>query len=65
MKMSMFWEVDIIIIQIGNLFKDLGRAEEALNDFDKIIEINPLVYNVYFCRGRYQFKYKLGLLLER
>ena len=46
-------EVDINLNNfIGNLLKDLGRTEEALFDYSKAVEINPLNSKAYKNRGR-------------
>ena len=43
----------LIRYKLGNLLIDLGRKEEALIDYNKAIEINPIYAKAYYNRGRY------------
>ena len=38
---------------LGISLDDLGRKEDAINDFTKAIEINPQDASAYYNRGRY------------
>ena len=49
---------------LGLLINDLGRKEDAINDYTKAIEINPLEYKAYHDRGRYHHQHLLGNLLN-
>ena len=40
------------------MFKDLGRNQEALSDYNKVIEINPKDSDAYNNRGYYYFIYE-------
>ena len=51
MPMLIIIEVNIILIRIGSLFNDFGRNEEALSDYNKAIQINPLNAMAYNNRG--------------
>ena len=44
-------EVNIISHIIGILFNNLGRNEEALSDYNKAIQINPLNAMAFNNRG--------------
>ena len=40
---------------LGSLLDNLGRKEEALIDFSKVIDINPHDADAYYNRGRNYF----------
>ena len=40
---------------LGNLLSDMGRGEDALNDYTKAIEIDPQSAEAYFNRGWFIF----------
>ena len=42
----------------------MGRDEDAIKDFTKAIEINPLFAEAYYNRGKYNDKYLLGVSLD-
>ena len=44
---------------------DLGRIEDAINDYTKAINNNPQNASAYKHRGRYYFKSILGLALNQ
>ena len=40
----------------GNAFGDLGQFERAIEDFDRAIQLQPDVLDVYYLRGTAKFK---------
>ena len=55
--------VDIRSNNLGVSFNDLGKYEDAIIDYTKAIEIDPLFVGAYIKRGRYHLQYLLGDVL--
>ena len=51
-------------IFLGLTLSDLGRKEEALQDYTKAIQIDSLDADAYFNRGRDNFSIYKGSLLD-
>ena len=49
---------------LGNIFVDLGREQDALNDYTKAIKIDPQYAEAYNNRGRFYFPILLGNLFS-
>ena len=45
---------------LGVTLNDLGRKEDAINDFIKVIEINPQYAYAYYNKGILYYQYLLG-----
>lgn len=41
----------------------MGKKEEAIDNYSKVIEINPQFADAYINRGWYHIKYLLGIAL--
>ena len=55
--MLLLIEVDIKFHILGNLFSDLRREEDAINDYTKAIEIDPKYADAYNNRGTFFFNF--------
>ena len=49
---------------LGNSLSELGRKEDAINNFTKAIEINPQFAEAFFNIGILYYKYFIGISLN-